>query len=208
MASLCHPHGPTPHHDLVASDVWQCVAGPSYNDSPPSLTARLQREPKTQISQKTADFRRLTPSPRNSSAGNQTAKSTHHPHKIDDQHRECKTAGGAYFAFFFWFRQFTTPPKIPTDEEGLLWGWWVVGGPLKETAENRRLSQKTEDFRRKPRETADCWLRHLRSVTFSSALIALGQSGCFLLGCSFGAPLHPCACRGATELFRPMPGLY
>ena len=30
-----------------------------------------------------------------------TAKSTHHPHKIDDQHRECKTGGGAYFAFFF-----------------------------------------------------------------------------------------------------------
>ena len=24
-----------------------------------------------------------------------TPKSTHHPHKIDDQHRECKTGGGA-----------------------------------------------------------------------------------------------------------------
>ena len=26
---------------------------------------------------------------------NQAANSTHHPHKIDDQHRECKTGGGA-----------------------------------------------------------------------------------------------------------------
>ena len=24
----------------------------------------------------------------------------------------------------------TTPQKIPLDEEGLLWGWCVVGGPL------------------------------------------------------------------------------
>ena len=34
------------------------------------------------------------------SAKCQTAKSTHHPHKTDDQHRECKTGGGAYLAFF------------------------------------------------------------------------------------------------------------
>ena len=27
-----------------------------------------------------------------------TAKSMHHPHKIDDRHRECKTGGGADFA--------------------------------------------------------------------------------------------------------------
>ena len=31
---------------------------------------------------------------------NQTEKSTHHPRKIDNQHRECKIGGGAYFAFF------------------------------------------------------------------------------------------------------------
>ena len=30
-----------------------------------------------------------------------TAKSTHHPHKIDDQNRECKIGGSAYFAFLF-----------------------------------------------------------------------------------------------------------
>ena len=28
----------------------------------------------------------------------------------------------------------TTPPKIPLDEEGLLWGWCVVGGLLKAVA--------------------------------------------------------------------------
>ena len=36
----------------------------------------------------------------------------------------------------------------------------------QETAENRRFSQETEDFRRKPQ----IGLRHLRCVTFSSAL--------------------------------------
>ena len=61
-----------------------------------------------------------------------TAKSTHHPHKIDDQDRECKTGGGAYFPFFLGSdNSHTTPPKIPPDKEGLLWGWCVVGGPLK-----------------------------------------------------------------------------
>ena len=60
-----------------------------------------------------------------------TPKSTHHPHKINDQHRECKTGGGAYFAFFLGsVNPHTTPPKIPPDEEGLLWGWCVAGGPL------------------------------------------------------------------------------
>ena len=45
-------------------------------------------------------------------------KSTHHPHKIDNQHRECKTGGGAYFAFFLGSEDsHTTPPKIPPDEE-------------------------------------------------------------------------------------------
>ena len=31
------------------------------------------------------------------------AKSTHHPHEIDDQYRECKTGGGAYFPSFLQF---------------------------------------------------------------------------------------------------------
>ena len=63
----------------------------------------------------------------------QTAKSTHHPHKIDDQHRECKTRGGAYFAFFLGSDNSHTPPppKKTPDEEDLLWGWCVVGGPLE-----------------------------------------------------------------------------
>ena len=61
----------------------------------------------------------------------QTAKSTHHPHKIDDQHRECKTGGGAYFAFFLGSNNsHTTPPKIPPDEEGLFRGSCVVRDPL------------------------------------------------------------------------------
>ena len=61
-----------------------------------------------------------------------TAKSTHDPHKIDNQHRECKTGGGAYFAFFLASdNSHTTPPKIPPDEEGFLWGWCVVGGLLR-----------------------------------------------------------------------------
>ena len=38
-------------------------------------------------------------------------KSTHHPHKIDNQHRECKTGGGAYFAFFLGSDK---PPKNAT----------------------------------------------------------------------------------------------
>ena len=34
------------------------------------------------------------------------------PHKIDDQHRECKTGSGAYFAFFLGSENsHTTPPK-------------------------------------------------------------------------------------------------
>ena len=45
-----------------------------------------------------------------SSRRNQTAKSTHRAHKIDDQHHECKAGGGAYFAFFLGFRQFRTSP--------------------------------------------------------------------------------------------------
>ena len=66
----------------------------------------------------------------------QTAKSTHHPHKINNQHRECKTGGDAYFAFFLGpDNSHTTPLKRPPDEEGLLWGWSVVGGPLKITNE-------------------------------------------------------------------------
>ena len=63
-----------------------------------------------------------------------TARSPHHPHKIDDQHCECKTGasgGGAYFVFFLASdNSHTTPPpqkKIPPDEEGLVWGWCVVG---------------------------------------------------------------------------------
>ena len=65
---------------------------------------------------------------------NQTAKSTYHPHKIDDEHddRECKTEGGAYCAFSFGSdNPHTTHPKIPPDKEGLLWGWCVVCGPPK-----------------------------------------------------------------------------
>ena len=57
----------------------------------------------------------------------QTAKSTHHPHKIDDQHCKCRTGGGAYFAFFLGS---DNPRTTPPDEEGLLWGWCVVRGPL------------------------------------------------------------------------------
>ena len=52
----------------------------------------------------------------------QTTKSTHHPHKIDDQHRRCKTGGDAYFAFFLGSDNSHTTSKIPPDEEGLLWG--------------------------------------------------------------------------------------
>ena len=48
------------------------------------------------------------------------AKSTHHPHKSDDQHRKCKTGGGAHFAFFLGSsNSHTTPPEIPPDEEAL-----------------------------------------------------------------------------------------
>ena len=70
---------------------------------------------------------RKLPLPHNS----RTPKSTHHSHKIEDQHRECKTGGGAYFAFFLGSENsHTTPPKIPPEEGRLLWGWCVVGGPL------------------------------------------------------------------------------
>ena len=60
-------------------------------------------------------------------AKHRSAKSTHHPHKIDDQHRECKAGGGAYFAFFLGSdNSHTTPQNIPPDGKGLLWGWCVV----------------------------------------------------------------------------------
>ena len=39
--------------------------------------------------------------------------------------------GRCVFCLFLSFRQFAHhPPKTPLDEEGLLWGWCVVGGPL------------------------------------------------------------------------------
>ena len=64
-------------------------------------------------------------------SGVRTPKSTHHPHKIDNQHRACKTGGGAYFAFFLGCENsHTTPQKRPLDEEDFLWGWCVVGSPL------------------------------------------------------------------------------
>ena len=44
---------------------------------------------------------------------NQTAKSTHHPHKNNDQHLECKTGGGAYFAFFLGSDNSHTTPAPP-----------------------------------------------------------------------------------------------
>ena len=45
----------------------------------------------------------------------QTAKSTHHPHKIDDQHRKCKIEGGAYVAVFLGSDILhTTPPQNNT----------------------------------------------------------------------------------------------
>ena len=45
--------------------------------------------------------------------------------------RERQTGDGAYFAFFLGSdTSHTTTPKIPSDEEGLLWGWCVVRGPL------------------------------------------------------------------------------
>ena len=48
-----------------------------------------------------------------SAISNQTAKSTHHLHKINDQHRGCKTGGGAYFVFFLGSNNShtTTPQK-------------------------------------------------------------------------------------------------
>ena len=75
------------------------------------VTERERESPKRRFSQKTADFRRFTPPPGNSS---------------------------------------------------MIWR-------AQETAENRSFSQKTEDFRRKLQEP-QIGLRHLRSVTFSSAL--------------------------------------
>ena len=37
------------------------------------------------------------------------------PHEIDDQHCECETGGGAYFAFFLGSdNSHTTPPKNTT----------------------------------------------------------------------------------------------
>ena len=69
----------------------------------------------------------------------QTAKSMHHPHKIDDQHRECKIGGCTCFAFFLGSgNSHTTTPKLPPDEEGLLWGWYVFGGPLFNRGGSRR----------------------------------------------------------------------
>ena len=40
----------------------------------------------------------------------QAPKSTHHPHKIGDRHRVCKTGGGAYFAFVLGSDNLYTPP--------------------------------------------------------------------------------------------------
>ena len=45
----------------------------------------------------------------------QTTKSTHHPHKIDDQHCECETGGGAYFTFFLGSDNSHTTPSKSTN---------------------------------------------------------------------------------------------
>ena len=39
------------------------------------------------------------------------ATATHHPHKSDDQHRECRIGGGAYFAFSLGSDKTELPPK-------------------------------------------------------------------------------------------------
>ena len=77
------------------------------------------------------------------------AKSTHHPHKIDDQRRECKAGGGAYFVFLLGSdHSHTTPPpkKIPLDEEGLLWGWCAVGPLLKIFGPHRVSGGEVSEF--------------------------------------------------------------
>ena len=55
-------------------------------------------------------YKIFTPRLQNTTYLHQTAKSTHHPHKIDDQHRECKIGGGAYFAFFLVSDNWHTTP--------------------------------------------------------------------------------------------------
>ena len=55
------------------------------------------------------------------------------PPQLDDPHRERKIGGVAYyFAFFLGSDNLhtTPPPKISPGEEGLLWEWCVIRGPL------------------------------------------------------------------------------
>ena len=127
--------------------------GNHRNHKPPGwnsvgITQRAQRSKKVEISSEIVKISRernvrASPPPRPYFCGEietsrlkiRTAKSTHHPHKIDNQHRECKTGGGAYFAFFLASdNSHTTPPKIPPDEEGLLWG--VVRGWRQKSFKN------------------------------------------------------------------------
>ena len=61
----------------------------------------------------------------------QTPKSTHHPTKSTLNIASAKLGVVRILPFFLASdNSHTTPQKIPPDEEGLLWGWCVVGGPL------------------------------------------------------------------------------
>ena len=82
--------------------------------------------------------------PRNSK--NQTVKSAHHPHKIDDQHRECRTGGGAYFASLLGSDNLHTTP-----EEGFFVGMVRGSGPKKGKQRKDREGFSANGFARRLR---------------------------------------------------------
>ena len=110
---------------LSASYLCDKTKSPSFSQNSPSLP---------QNSVRLSEFSSLKQYSRNSiplpfPSSDRTPKSTHHPHKIDNQHRECKTGGGAYFAFFLASdNSNTTPPPPYMREIDTMWQIGILTG--------------------------------------------------------------------------------
>ena len=139
--------GLVPKSRCLAAEIDSLLSCGDFSLAIPSPKLSLKMPPKLSLAPKRG-LQCLCQNNPCSEGNYQTAKSTHHPHKMDGQHCACETGGGAYFAFLLGSdNSRTTPPRIPPDEAGLLWGWCVVRGPLNyETIDQERKSSPKSKF--------------------------------------------------------------
>ena len=122
---------------------------------------RERESPKRRFSQKTADFRRFTPSPGNSSIWREREQKERERERERDREMTERE------------RERERESETETETERERERETETETETQETAENRRFSQETADFRRK----LQIGVRHLRCVTLSSALLWLRSLG-------------------------------